>query len=372
MKFTVSTKPLKNGLNLCIIDANVVNFYTKSKLVQIVATKDTLRINHAANLILSEVVLKGLGEGMNEDGSASIMVDPIQLKRLIATITTPQVEFEFAENALIIHSGKSKFSLPMLLDASEVELDAPTALSADDIAAGTEISKAEWKFIKDYQMYAKGDSASNPVYTFVYVGENGDVLVGDFVNSIFTHSCVSKFGKTCLLSDTIINLFNSLPDGAKIISHESTYSIAVSTDGYDYVSEFTPKYESEENGDYSSEIIIGMMHEDEKAVAKVNTSDIITVLNQAALVSTDKTPTINCTVEKNQITFSNSRATGVVVSEGGPDEPYTLIFLANILKSMISNCPESQITISPSFNEDGVAGIVVCSGGLTVVLAGME
>ncbi|MCM1226156.1 MAG: hypothetical protein NC320_01865 [Clostridium sp.] len=368
MKFTVSTKPLKNGVNLCIIDANVMEHYTKSKLVQITADTETLRINHAANLILSEVTFKGIGEGE----SASIMVDPLMFRKLISTFTAPQVEFEFTGNALILHDGKSSFSLPMRADTSEAQLPMPNVVTEDDVLSGSDILISEWKFIKDYQMYAKGNSDKNVIYNYVWVSENGDVLVGNFAESLFTHSTVSKLGKTCLLTDTIINLFNSLPEGAKIINKGSAYSIAVSTDGYKYISEFTPLYESEENGDYNSEIIIGMMNADEANISKVNTADFIKILNQAVLLTTEKIPIIKYTFEKNQITFKDSKVNAAISVEGGPETPYTLDFSAKTLKSVISNCPDSTISISPTFNDGEVVGINISSGNLTLVLAGME
>ncbi len=368
MKFTVSTKPLKNSLNLCIINANVMKFYTKSKLVQITASADTLRINHAANMILSEVRLRGVGDGE----PTSIMVDPLLFKNLIATFTAPQIEFEFIENALVLHDGKSSFSLPMLADTSEVQLPTPNVIVEDDADSIHVISKSDWKFIKDYQMYAIGNSNKTPIYNYVWVGESGDVIVGDYNKGLFTHSTISKFGKTCLLTDTIINLFNSLPDGTKIISRESSYLISVSTDGYEYVSEFTPMYGSESTSAYNAEIIVDMMRVDDVDISKANVSDIVTILNQVMLLSIEKKPMINCTIGKNQITFKDAHVNGTVSTEGGPDTPYTMTFLVSDLKSAISTCPEPKIEISPTMNGDEVVGITISSGGLTTVLAGME
>ncbi len=369
MKFTVSTKPLKEGLNLCIINANVSKYYSKSQLVQVTASSDTLRINHAANSILSEVRLKGMG-----DGESSILIDSLQLKQLVSTITVSQIEFEFTENTLVLHAGKSTFSLPKKLDASEVQLLLPKTITENDLISASEITKSDWKFIKEYQMYAKADSDStvNPIYTYIWVGENGDVLVGDYVNSIFTHSTFSKLGKTCLLTDTVVNLFNILPDGSKLILNQNSYSILLSADSYEYVSEFMPMYESDEVGDYNSEIIIGMMDFDETEAAKVSVSEINTVLNQSVLLSSNKDPQIICTFEKNQITFKNSNLNCAVQTEGGSSIAYTLIFRSALLKSVVTNCPESMVSISPTFNGDEVVGITVSSGSLTVVLAGVE
>ena len=368
MKFTVSTKPLKNALNLCIINANVSKFYSKSLLAQITASKGTLRINHAANSILSQVTLHGMDDG----DSASIMVDSILLKQLVSTLTSSEVEFEFTDNALIIRSGKSSFSLPKMMDTSEAQLPTPKAVGESAKESAASVTKADWKFIKEHQMFAISESTVNPVYTYVWVGENGDVLVGDYVNGLFTHSTVSQLGETCLLTDTVISLFNNLPDGAEIAKQDGKYNIFVNTDGYSYISEFTPLYESDEIGDYNSDIIMAMMTPDEQSVSMVNVSDINTVLNQAALLSSDREPQISCVFEKNQITFKDARVNCTVQTEGGPVNPYELTFKPSALKSVISNCPEPKIGISPTMNEGEVVGIVVTSGDLSVVLAGVE
>lgn len=368
MRFTVSTKPLKNALGLCIINANVSKFYSKSLLVQITASAGVLTINHAATSILSQVKLRGMDDG----NSASIMVDSLLLKQLVSTLTSSEVEFEFTDNALVIHAGKSSFSLPKLMDTSEAQLPTPESIGQAELESAEEVTKADWKFIKEHQMFAKSDSTVNPVYTYVWVSENGDVLVGDYVNSLFTHSTVSQLGETCLLTDTVISLFNNLPDGAKLVKYNAKYFISVNTDGFEYLSEFTPLYESDEIGNYNANIIMGMMLPDESAVAQVNVSDINTVLNQAALLSSDRDPQITCTFERNQIRFMDARVNCTVQTEGGPPIPYELTFKPAALKSVISNCPEPKINISPTMNEGEVVGITVTSGNLSVVLAGVE
>ena len=342
MRFTVSTKPLKNALGLCIINANVSKFYSKSLLAQITASAGVLSINHAATSILSQVKLRGMDDG----NSGSIMVDSILFNQLV--------------------------SLPKLMDTSEAQLPAPESIGQAALESAEEVTKADWKFIKEHQMFAKSDSTVNPVYTYVWVSENGDVLVGDYVNSLFTHSTVSQLGETCLLTDTVISLFNNLPDGAKLVKHNSKYFISVNTDGFEYLSEFTPLYESDEIGNYNADIIMGMMIPDDTAVSQVNVSDINTVLNQAALLSSDKEPQITCTFERNQIRFIDARVNCTVPTEGGPTTPYELTFKPSALKAVISNCPEPKISISPTINEDEVVGISVISGNLSVVLAGLE
>lgn len=369
-KFTVSTKPLQEAIDLCIIKANVSPTYTKSTIVQIEANGNVLSINHAANSILSSVMLKGLNE---DDSYAAIMVDSMLFKQLVSTFKTPQVSFEFTENALVIHTGTSVFSLSKMLDTSEATLPVPGSFTETDVESANEIVKSDWRFIKEHQMYAKSNSYVNPVYTYVWVGENGDVLVGDYVNSIFTHSKINKFGKTCLLTDTIVNLFNNLPENAKIFPHNNTYFISVSTDGYEYVSEFTPMYESDETGSYNSDIIINMMNDNTSGNGvNVNVDEIITALNQAALLSKNKDSQVTFTVKENQIVISDNHVNCVIATEGINTNQFSLNFISSALKSVISNCPDTKISIRPTVNEDEIVGITITSGKLTVVLAGLE
>ena len=71
-KFTVSTKPLIDGLNLGILNANISNFFQRSTMAQVTANKNTLVINLEAAFIYSEVEFKGMG---TEDESATIFVN---------------------------------------------------------------------------------------------------------------------------------------------------------------------------------------------------------------------------------------------------------------------------------------------------------
>lgn len=368
MKFTVSTKPLKTGLGLCIVNNNVSDFYQKSTIVQITATRNSLHVNVEAASIKSEIQLKGIGD----DEYASILVGSLMFKQLISTLTSPQVDFEFFENCLVVHAAKSTYTIPARGDVSIMQLQKPQDLTDSDIATADELSKSDWRFIKDHQMYAKSKSYTEPVYTYAWVGEQGDVLVSDFANGLFTHSKINPLGKTCLLSDSIINLFQSLPDGAKVISRGDIYSISVTTDGYTFISEFEPKYESEETGNYNAEIIMSLMTADTADSVKVSVSDINMALNQAVLLSIDKEFKVVCTVDKNQIVIVADSTNCVIPIECGPDESYTINFRYTQLKSVMSNCSETTISISPILNNGVVSGLLFDSNALKVALAGVK
>lgn len=367
MQFQVSTKPLTDALNLGVVNQNVSKFYQKSCLAQVTASKRELKINLEAANVLTEVHLKGSGD---IDEVVTMFVDCLLLKQLVSTFEASVTTFEFTEGGLILHSGKSKFTLPKMLDDAELELNPPNA-SQSEGSVSIDINQSDWKFIKDHQMYAIAMSFIHPVYTRVWIGDNGDVLVGDFDNSLFTHSKKSKLGNTCLLSDTIVNLFNTLPEGAKLRNIGSSYIITVTTDGFEYMSEFKPIYESDEGvGSYNSDIILEMMGHGDTG-AKMNTAAINKFLNQAALLSSNTEDTIKLTVGGGNISLVDNNVDCKLPVEGITEE-FSVEFKTSLLKSVVSNFDEEVVYIAPMKQEDEVAGILVWSKNMTVVLAGVD
>lgn len=376
MKFTLSTKPLIDALNLGIVNANVSKFYQKSCLAQISATRNTLKINLEAASVITEIILRGSGDEDIET-PVSVFVDSLLLKQLVSTFEVSTTTIEYTEGGLILHSGKSKFTLPKMLDNDAgLELSSPKKPDSFMAAHTIEIDKSDWKFIKDYQMYAIAMSFVHPVYTRVWVGENGDVLVGDFDNSVFTHSGKSKLGKTCLLKDTIINLFNSLPDGAKLVSLRDSYLITLVTDTFEFASEFTPEYESNPDvGSYNSEIILGMMNKLEEKAAKVNVAAINKFLNQAALLSNSTEDTINFGVHDKEMTLVDANVDCKLPVESNSTMSYSVKFKTALLKSVISNLDEEDIYIAPMCNDEeglDVIGITLWTKNMTTVIAGLD
>ena len=368
MKFNLSTKPLIDALNLGIVNQNVTKFYQKSCLAQITADRHTLKVNLEASNVVSELILKGSGD---EDTSVTVFVDSLLLKQLVSTFEAAVTTFEFIEGGLVLHSGKSKFTLAEMIDGSELQLTPPSQASAG--AEVIDIDKSDWKFIKDHQMYAIAMSFIHPVYTRVWVGESGDVLVGDFDNSLFTHSKMSKLGRTCLLSDTIVNLFNSLPEGAKLTKLDKSYIINVKTDGFEYASEFTPQYEDDPAvGSYNSEIILSMMEKDENNSVKVNVGAINKFLNQAALLSSSSEDTIKFDVADGQVSLTDNNVDCKLPVQGNIATPYGIDFKTVLLKSVVSNFDEEEVNVAPMLQDDAVIGIILWTKKMTAVLAGVD
>lgn len=367
MKFIVNTKPLSDALNLGVINANVSKFYSKSCLAQVTADKHMLKINLEAAFILSEIKLKGAGDS---DSTTTIFVDSLLLKQLVSTFESSTVTLEFTDGGLILHSGKSRFTLPKLMDEVDLELAAPEL--PDHSSEPIAINKDDWKFIKENQMYAIAMSFIHPVYTKVWVGNDGDVLVGDFDNSLFTHSKKSKLDTTCLLSDTIINLFNSLPEGANLIKSDKSYLINVVTDGFEYISQFTPQYESDEDvGSYNADIILGMMNPSKEFSVVFSAPAVNKFLSQAALISSSSDDVIKLSIADGQLLLEDKNVQCKVAVTGDVVEPYSVEFKTVLLKSVISNYSE-DVNISPMMQEDSVVGITVWNKDLTTIIAGVD
>lgn len=369
MKFTVSTKPLDDALSLGVIKSNVSKFYQKSTLAQVTADRKSLRINLEAAAVTSELVLKGVGDA---DEPKTVFVDCLLLKDLVSTLDANTTEIEYAEGGIVLHSGKSKFTLPQVLEEADIELKKPSTVPAE--AEVIDLNKADWKFVDDHQMFAIAMSFIHPVYTNVWVGNNGDVLVGDFDNSIFTRSNRSKLGSTCLLPDTIINLFNSLPEGSKIMKLDKSYLIKVTTDSFEYSAEFIPKNEADEGvGSYNSEIILGMLQTDDAKSISVNVEKINKALSQATLLNKDNEAKMTFNLSGNTLILSDENIDCTIDLDKPAPEDYTQKFKTVFLKSILANMDEETIKIMPmKQDEDTLVGIVVWTKNMAVVLASVE
>lgn len=367
MKFTCNTKPLVEALNLGVINANVSKFHSKSCLAQITATRDLLKINLEASYVVSEIRIKGHGD---TDECCTVFVNNLLLKQLVSTMETSTVTLEFDSSGLILHSGKSKFTLPKMVEGEEFELQVPDTSAT--ISSTTKIDKGDWKFIQDHQMYALAMSFVHPVYTRVWVSQNGDVLVGDIDVSLFTHSNRSKLGQTCLLSDTIINLFNSLPEGAELMTVGSMYMIRVNTDSYEYIVQFRPQYESDEDvGSYNSEIILSILEHPAKYM-QLSARILDKYLSQSMLLSNSNDAFIKLSVDNSGVRLQDSNVDCLIEASGSLDTAYSLEFKTTSLRLAISKYGDCDICISPSMQDDEVVGLVIWNDEFTTVLAGVD
>ena len=374
MKFTVSTKPLKNATDLGIIKANISKFYYRSNIVQITASRDTLKLNIEASGIKSKMILKGSGD---EDTPVSILVDCSIFKNLIDSIENDVISLEFIEGGMYIHAGTSKFAIPQMLDVNDVSIDEPV----DQYTATSTITikPEDWKFIKDHQMYAISDSAQHPVYTNVWVGKDKDIIVGDFDSSLFTYSKHGDFDNTCLFPVSLINLFTSIPDGSTVSRIDKNYVLNITTDSYSMVTEFTPKYEDDEAvGSYNSEIILSMLKHPESYVT-IEVGPITKFISQSSILNqTELDKIIDFTIEGGELTLTNKSSNYSMAVE--TNDSYTVKFASDILKSVLSNFDADKINIAPMTRDEEENGTTVTktigcifwTDSLTTLLAGQD
>lgn len=365
MKFTLSTKPFSDALNLGVIPANISKYFRLSCLAQLTATKNQLRVNLQASSICTEILLKGSGD---EDAEVSAFVDCLVLKQIVATLESSTVTIEYTDGGVILHSGSSKLTLPQIADSEDGELKRPNPPQEGDNKMKLDLS--DWKFVKDHQMYAVALSFVHPIYMNVWIGDSGDIIVGDFDNSLFTFSKKNKLGKTCLLTDTIINLFNSLPEGAEITAMGDSYWVGVKTDGYEYASEFTPKYEGDETGNYRSDVFLSTVVKDANNSFQVATAPIAKFLNQADLLSTGNKK-VQFTVSGTTLQLKDDNIDCKVPVVGTCQE-FSIPLNTELLKPIISHFDSENVKISPVLGEGEVNGLVIWTENLAVVVGALD
>ena len=373
MKFTCSTKPLQSALKLGVIKSNISKFYQKSCLAKVTCTRNTLKINLEASRIVTQLTLHGSGD---EDTAAAVFVDSQKFSDLVNTFDSDVVTLEYVEGGIILHSGKSAFTLPHMLDDSDLDLAVPKIPDSTADVFSKELKAEDWKFVADHQMFAIAINYIHPVYCRVWAGDSGDILVGDYDNSLFTHSTKGSLGRTCLLPPTIINLFTSLPEGTQLIDTGNSYLVKVNTDGYEYLTEFTPELEDDENvGSYNSEVFMELFDNKSQFVT-LDAQKITKFLNQASLLITFDTP----------LDF-NVTPDGVFIGDGSVNctlplespqlvESYSCKFKANFLRAVTSAMDSEKIHIAPTFQGEGdereVVGVLFWTDNLSVLLGAIE
>ena len=375
MNFTVNTKALKNAIGLGIIKANISNYYFRSNVVQITATRNQLKINVQASGIKTRILLGGSGD---EDSVATIIVDCSTFKSLVDSIDNDVLTIEFIPGGIYIHAGTSKFAISQILDAGDVQLEEPV----DEYTATSTVTikPADWQFVKEHQMYAIATKDAHPVYKNAWVGTDGDVIIGDFDLSMFTYSKRGGFDTTCLLPTSLINLFTSIPEGSTVSKIGRNYILSIDTDSYNMITEFAPKYEDDEAvGSYNSTIILNMLKHPESFIT-LDVGAITKYINQTSIVSqSDLDKVFDFTVKGEELTLSNATSSYVMQVAATAEESYTVKFNSDLIKRVLSNFDSDKINIAPMTREipngseiiKRTIGCIFWTDSLTTVLAGM-
>ena len=367
MEFTCNTKPLVDALELGIIDSNVTDFNQRSKIALLTFTEDYLKVNVESTAIKTEVEI--IGRGTYGD-TYSIFVNCATFKKLLRTIDSGTISFKSIENGIVIKADQSQFTLPAMLEAQDAELTAPVGITED--AEEIPYNKDNWRYIKANQLYAVATSYVHPVFTYVWVGDSGDVLTGDIDVSLFTASDGNSLGTTCLLSISIINLLTSLPDGTKLYKVGSDFVAVVTTDEFTYISQITPTYETNETvGNYNSNTILGVMSHPVEYV-QVPSHVITKYLNQAELLATSKTPVVVFDVSGDDVSIYNDTINCSISAVANGSSKYHLTFLLSNLRKVLSNYGETIVSIGSLTNGDEITGIVIWNDTLTTAIAGVE
>lgn len=370
MRFITNTQPLCDALNLGVINSNVSKFYKKSCVVQLKATDTELIINTEANQIVTEIRVKGSGDSNLSD---AVFVDSLLFKQLVSTFDCNTTIIEFLDSGIVVHAGNnSSFTLPKVVDESDFELARPIDITSELKAKSSMLNKDNWKFVKDNQMYAIGMGFIHPVYTLVWAGSSGDVIVGDFDNSIFTKSKSSTLQNTCLLTDTIINLFTSLPDNCKVVNVGRSYGLFFDTEGYTYCSEIKPRYEDEGIGSYNADIILDTFsHEEDISVGPASVNKL---LSQAELLSNSLEDSIKFSIHNNILYLQDNNVNGSipVVNDVSGVDISDIEFKLKLLRSVFAKYTGDVVHISPRWMDDKVVGIVVWDDQLASLIACLE
>lgn len=362
MKFTVNTAPLKNVTNLGVIKANISKFFYTSNLIQVTANRDTLRLNIVSNGIKTQMLLHGTGD---EDTESTILVDCSVFKSLIDSIESDTVTFEYSEGGLFVIAGTSKFTLAKLVDAEGMNIDTPA--DSYDSADVHDVDPSVWKFIKEHQMFAVSTSNTYLVYRNLWVSDEGDVLAGDYSQSLFAYSKNDTLGNTCLLPVSLVNLLVAIPENSRVAKVGKNYVLQIETDSYTLLTEFAPQYE--ENGTtYNAPAVMAMLNHPNE-FASLEISPVLKFLNQSALLTSNSMDkVVILSAQSGSLTFTTRQSEIRLLSSG--ESTYTVKFNSDLLKSVLSNFDSDIINISPILRDDVAIGCIFWSDKLTMLLAG--
>lgn len=371
MKFSLNTKPLKDAMNLCIINSNISKFFEKSTVVQLTASGDALRLNTQATSLISEATLKGSSEG---SGECTAIVDCVLLKQLMGTIDSNEVSFDFQDNVLVVESGRSKFNVPkLLMDEDEVSLSRPAGEAEVSKSFCGELNPDEWKHVQDHQIYAVSISQIQPVYTYAWMDPKKGVLTGDPRMGTFTYVPGDLLSRTRLVSTTVVNLLSALDAGSKMYEvNDSEYVVSMHCDAFDFRSEFSVKLEDENNvGTYDSDMIFDMIFDESQGGASVSKAKISANIKQALLFSTPSDPLISLKADESGLKLVNDNVNCRVSKENGSDD-YETSFVVTDLDTVISHMDGDDLEIYPIIKDDEVFGIRVKSGDMIALLGGVD
>lgn len=372
MIFTCNTKPLIESSSIAIVKSNVSQLHKKSCIVQVSATSNKLQLNVESPRILTEVAIDGHGEG--ED--TSIFIDSLKFRSLIATLTSEVLQLEFTDNALTIHSGHTVFSIPKVIDSTELSFTKPAQPSDTAITIDSDM----WKFVQSNQEYAISPAYIHPVYTYAKVIKDGTVLTGDVDISLFTQSTHSPF-MDCLLSSTIINLLSELPENSQAYSVGKSIVLTFNQESFSYRSEIQPVYESDDGvGSYMADAIQPLMIQGDN-FATIKKDDLKNLIGQMIIFYSSagsdskriaKDSMIKLIAKDDAVIVNNEFVNSSLDSTHHVDTPFEGTFNFTNFSKVISNMVDEEINVSPTMNDGEVSGFLFTDSHISAVIGVLE
>lgn len=382
MKAVVNTEALKAGLGTLILDSGISKFNPKSCITRLTISKGTLQLDTEYTDIKSRLRIDCETEGSSE---SVIYIESSVFKKLINSLTAATLTLTLDDSdstSLIVNAGKSKFIVPQIAEYMDVKFGIDTANSEDletlfDGSAKFDFSA--WKFISNYQLYAIADNTTNhKAYTNVYVGENNEIIVGDYNNNLFTFSTKNTMFDSCMLSGSVVKLLISYPDDSCIARSESQsnlwYIMCHKDDGhYSLISEFTTKLESESENYQADKVIPLMTHDDSLAVTIPNLAAIRDVLAQGSvLVSNKNGYVINLAVSDGKLRIYGNNMEYVEDIDNS-NISFEVAFRLQKFIDTVSHLDSNEVKIMPKYRKgrDGgevVIAILIWTDDLTIVL----
>lgn len=371
MEFKLNTKPLKDALDLTVVNINISKFFEKSTVIELSVEGNKLRLNTQATSLLSEAYINGY---CDEQGTASAIVDNTLFKNLISTLESNEVSLEFTDNALVVKSGKSKFNVPLLFISEDdaLSLDRPQAVT-EQLQYFGELDTDAWKLIRDNQLYALSISQIYKVYTRVWMGKEQGTITGDPTMSFFTYNSNNPLNSTCMLSSTVVNLLSSLENGSKIYKiDEDNYSVFMDVDSFTFNTQFTVEHEGQDDiGDYNSEVVLSKVLDDSVTKVPVSKSKIYKYAKQASLFKSDAVIYIRS--NGNEVRLVNDDVDCVLSTETTGME-YNIGFVVSDLAVVVSHMVSEDLSMNPLVDPESqeVYGVRFTGDELYTILGGVE
>lgn len=382
MKYAIDTSSLKESLNYLIVQGNISKFNRRSCITQITFKQDVIVLNTESSQILSQINLFSKSDSDEEDYSNILFVDSLMFRQLVNSLDSDTIIIEPNESGFYVYSGNSRFTFPKVVDTDEFVLDKPSEEIADYSGATIMFSASNWDYVKNHQLYAISSSISNPVYTYVWIGKDGSVLVGDLDNGIFTHSYKNTLPGKCLLTPSIINLLSILPDYCNIVDYEDSYGIYFKDDNkhYEFLGHIFPKNEDSESvGSYNSDIILSTF-DVTTGFIDIDVSKLYKFITQSVILSDSNNNTVTLSYANNVLTIEQGDSKCDISTSGGSSSTFSMDFNASWIKKILSNYSKldkikatSVLSMGVKYTDDEAVGLVLRSpDDLTTVIASIE